>query len=510
MSALSRPPGTDPPAHERLWRSCAGALRTHAADLVVAFAVVFFATTYRVVRLEPIEIGGDALNKWNFARQWFHEFHVTKVPWDHHLTRFGVNLPLGLLQLVLGRAATNYHVAAVLSSTLVALLVYLAGRLAVGRTAGVIAAVWAVAFPSWVRAGAQITPDAYGAMWAALALVCLLVYASAPERSRGWLIASAFASFFSYFAKEPLAFFIPGAIVAAFLVGRRLWDTAIYAAVPLVLLGCETIFYRAVSDYSSRLAIVSSTHGKRPNVVSSIFGVFGRYADLPAYWYWLLVPALVGALGLPFLTKNRRVWAIICFPASFYFAYTFAIRGIHPIRMWTRFLPRYLDAGVPFCALVVGCLIGVLAEKLVGLAHGAKPSLVERARPLEPWLLAGGLACLSLAAYVRYPPSASHPLRRTHEYAEILTDAYRRGVPIVAPDAGPMGYKALKSAYSVYIDDRLLPTKGVLLEYADAHEPDERRLVRPGAPAFPPKCVVRVTTRDRFAVVTPPRARECQ
>lgn len=482
-------------------------IRPHLPDCAVAVAVAVFATVYRLIRLEPIEIGGDALNKWNFARQWFHAFSFADVEWTHHLTRLGVNVPLGLQQLVLGRAAIGYHVAALAASTAVAVLVYVAGRLAHGHAVGIAAALWTLAFPSWERAGSQITPDSFGAAWAALAMVFLLLYARAPELYRRWLIASSVALFGAYLAKEPLVFFVPGALLATYLVSRSLRAVAIYAGIQLLLLACETAFYRTVSTYSSRFAIVSGSHGKRLNAIDNIFGVFGRYANLADYWYWLLVPALLGALALPFLTRDRRIYVVIGFPASFFFLYTFSIRGLHPLRLWTRFLTRYLDAGVPFCALLASLFVAVSVERAMKLS-GRFSAQLERVPRVLPWAASGLLLLAALGDFARHPIGPRHPLRETPRYARILTDAYRRGIPIVARGAGEMGYKALKAAFMVYIDDELLLENGKLPIYRNAFGKDDV-MVRHDARPLPKSCIVRIWARDRFLVVdpaTPPAA----
>jgi hypothetical protein len=471
-----------------------------APELAVLFGVALFATTYRLVHLEPIEIGGDALNKWHFARQWFHDFSFADVEWTHHLTRLGVNVPLGIGQLLFGRAAIGYHFAAVFASTATAVFIYTAGRLAHGYSVGIAGALWAVSFPSWERAGSQITPDAYGAAWAALAMVLLLVYARQRAPRRGYLIASSIALFWAYLAKEPLAFFVPGAVLATWIVTRRLWDAAIYAGVQLLLLALETLFYRAVSEHSSRFDVVSGTHGKRLNAISSLLGVFGRYENLESYWYWLLVPALAGALLLPLLTRDRRVYVVIGFPASFFFLYTFSIRGVNPLRLWTRFLTRYLDAGVPFSALLASLFGVVLVERAVARFLPATSARLERATRALPWAAAALLCCAALGNYLLHPIKADDPLRRTPRYARILTDAFRRGIPIVARGSEEMRYKALKAAYMVYIDDELLLENGKLPIYRKAYGASDV-LVRKGAAPLPEACVVRVSTRDRFLVI---------
>src|ERR1051325_6731093 len=255
MRSFARVVPALPPA-----RSLAGRLE-RGPELLLVLAVVLFSLTVRLLLLEPVEIGGDALNKWQFVREWFHAFDLGKVEWNHHLTRMGVNVPLAVIQAIFGRHALVYHWAAIIASTAAVLFTYLAGRFADGRLVGLGAAIWTTLFPAWVRAGAQVSPDSAGAAWGLLGLLGLLGYERAERRERAWLVGSAACLFGAYLAKEPFAFFVPGAVLAVWLMKRRVLDVALYAGVPLALLLLETLFYRSVSGYSSRFAIVSATHG---------------------------------------------------------------------------------------------------------------------------------------------------------------------------------------------------------------------------------------------------------
>jgi hypothetical protein len=480
------------------FRAWLGARRSQVA---LGAAVSLFALAVHFVELEPIEIGGDAINKWHFVRQWFHHFDVTKVVWDHHLSRLGVNAPTAVIQLFFGRGAPIYHVASLAASTAAVLLVYVIGVMAHGRLAGFIAAVWLALFPSWVRAGTQLSPDSFGAAWAALALLLLVAYGRAERRALLWLVLSGLAAAWAYLAKEPLVFFIPGALIGVYVQKRRLKDVAIYAAVPLCVFALETLFYRSVSQYSSRFALVSATHGKDPVrtqkylVVHSVWDALGRFSGLDDYYYPLLVLALLGVVSLPFITKDRRVWAVLAFPTTFFFFYTFAFRHLNPLTLWTRFLARYLDAAIPFAALAAALFITIGGARLLERIK-LPPALVVHTTRLAPW--AGGLLLVALFGWTlaEHPIVATHPFYETPRLEHILSDAYRRGIPIVTP-GGPNGYRVLKAAYYVYIDDDLLLVDGKLPRYADAYASQDR-MVRPDAPALPPQCAVRISMHDRF------------
>jgi hypothetical protein len=454
-------------------------LRMPSGEIVLAVCAAFYALGVRLLRLEPIEIGGDALNKWHFARQWFYRFDLGTVPWDHHLSRFGVNVPVHLAQLTFGRHPLVYYGVAVSVFVCVALLVYLLGRVAHGKAAGVLATLWFVSFPSWERAGSQVSPDSFGALYVGVAMLLLLGYERARSRQLVWLCASSFALFLAYLAKEPFAAFVGGGIVATYLISRNLKHAALYGAVPLGLLALETVFYRTVSDYSSRFALISTTHGKRPILIDNIFGVFGRFTSLPAFWDPLLILALVGAVTLPFLNPERRgrLWPLIWLPLVFFAFYTFAIRRLSPLSLWSRFLARYLDVGVPLCAVLASVF---LVASLVFLVKRFAPGLVVRTEPYRrfDWLVGVVVfIAFGVASYLRDPPSSRHPLVMTRKTHALLNDAYRRGLPITAVRGDRRARRlALKAAYKLYIDDDQLAVAGKLPYWATIKTPDDRLL----------------------------------
>ncbi|HEY3494126.1 MAG TPA: glycosyltransferase family 39 protein [Polyangiaceae bacterium] len=470
-------------------------LRGESAEIAVAASVLVFALVVRLSTLEGIEIGGDAVIKWHFARQWFHHFDLHDVQWDHHRSRLGVIVPVVLIQALFGHGAAVYHVAALLCSTTLVCVVYAAGRLAHGRTVGVLSAVWFALFPSWVRTGSQVTPDGFGALYVGVALCLLLAYARSERHKQAFLLASAAFSGFAYLAKEPLVFFAPGALAATYLLGRRVRDVLVYAGVLLALLGVETLFYRAVSDFSSRLAIVSRSHGDGPGAALKGFGeLFERYAHLPDFWYVLLIPAALGAIGLPLLTRDRRLHALICFPVSFFFCYTFAIRRLDPLSMWTRFLARYLDPGAPFAMLVATSFVVVGTTVLARRFVPAAGALAARALRFEPVALTALLLVLALTRVGRAAKDGS--FAETRNLERNLSTAYERGVPVLA--TGRSGYKALRAAYMVYIDDELLLDSSGKLPWFSTEVRFSGRLVRPGAPARAEDCKVEVSLANRW------------
>ena len=66
--------------------------------LPVAALVALFLFVHR--RLDGLDVGGDAVSKWQFVRQWSYANDFSAAKWDHHMTRFGVNAVTWLVQKI--------------------------------------------------------------------------------------------------------------------------------------------------------------------------------------------------------------------------------------------------------------------------------------------------------------------------------------------------------------------------------------------------------------------------
>src|SRR5690606_14934339 len=170
-------------------------------SVVVLCAGVAFLQ--RLLELEAIEVGGDALIVWEFARHLVMggEFPETL---NHHTSRFGLVIPTMLSQWVFGTQATTYYIGPLVAAVLLHILVYLIGRKLSGPVAGAASVVLLLMFEPMARASSQILPEAFGPMYAAWAVYFALVYTDAKTLWGRWLslFATGIGLIFAYGAKE--------------------------------------------------------------------------------------------------------------------------------------------------------------------------------------------------------------------------------------------------------------------------------------------------------------------
>lgn len=162
----------------------------HEGMLVAAIgALVFF---WRLAWLEPVEIGGDALKVWEFARQLLHGGDLP-ARLNHHLVRFGLVAPTWLAQLCFGSDAWVYYVAPLAAGVLLHLSVYGLARKLSGRFGGILAVALLLGFGEMVRPSSQILPELFGPAYISAAYLAALFYADAKSRGAQlvWLALTA-------------------------------------------------------------------------------------------------------------------------------------------------------------------------------------------------------------------------------------------------------------------------------------------------------------------------------
>lgn len=447
-------------------------------DLLIVLALLaLFALVHRFV--EAVEIGGDAISKWHFVRQWSYNNDFAHAKWDQHQARMGVNAFTWLVQKVFGRSWRAYYVGPLFMAAVQLPFAYALGRRLGGRGVGILAALFITFLAAVHRSASQLLPDGFAGTDALIAAYLFARFAEAEhERERWrWLLSVTAVAFLGYLTKETFFFFYPGFVIGLWLVRRRVRDVAIFCGGLLLGLGLETLAYRLFTDYGSRLAIVRGTHGKGGGDEEPLVIGWSQLAKpitaLDGDWHLLLGLALVGALLL--LSLRRRA------PRGLPLARLVVLLALSHVVLLTLStqafqnpLPRYMDPVVPFAALCAAGGVGIALVALFSLKPLAKlgdwgpltrfgPAAGSEATAL--WTLAA-VAVMALLVYRQQ--RASSPFDGWTQgamIAELGAHTYDRNLPILAPNASS---KTLMTLYQVYLDDARLARDGRLPNYNEA------------------------------------------
>jgi hypothetical protein len=437
--------------------------------LAIAALVVLFLFAHRFV--DGIDIGGDAVKKWQFVRQWSYANDFSNVTWDHHMTRMGVNVVAWLVQKIFGSNWRSYYIAPMFMAALQLPFVYLLAKRLAGRVAGVLAALIIIYLPSVQLTVSQLLPDGFVGTYALIGTYLVVRLSEARARHRlPLLVALAFVAFVGYLAKETFFFFYPGFVVAVWLTRHSLRDVGIFLGVLLLQLGLETACYATFTKYSSRPAIVLANHfaaatDEEQPVVAGVPSFFEIFRNLDQEWRYVLQVAALGAIWLLVFNRRRptqgRVIALI--------GMSHVVLLSVSTRLWQRPLPRYMDPALPFAALCAGILaatfIATVAATLTRLPGSVGKICVKASAWLGRWQIGLGavLLTVSLAGWLTYVHQLKFPILDGVEHgrrmARLANRTYERNLPIV--HSNRVG-RVLAVFYDVYLHDKKLARDGVL------------------------------------------------
>ncbi len=453
--------------------------------LIVLLAVATLA--YRIIHLEPIEIGGDALAVWEFAR---HLAYGGKLPehFNHHTARFGLVLPVLLSQWLLGSQAPVYFAAPLAMSVVLHLCVYGIGRQLSGPLAGTCAVLFLLAAPQMLRACSQILPELFGPTYVALAIFAALGYTNAVGRRSQllWLGATGLALFFAYGAKIPYLYFAPGCgllvwkgaeprLVSCVASGSRvakfrnlferrgLLDPLLLTAIVVGLILLESTFYLLFTKYSSQLAVVNKTHGVSYGaVIRKPSDLFAAYRTTENAWVVTYCVGVCASLACLVWGRNKRIALFVATLIVYVLMHALILRKLNPPIPWTRPHLRYLLAIVPPLAVMSGVFVG---EAMVGLVVRyrltAGASVGTVARHALPLLLVFGL-CWTLWSERASTRSSGNGLVRARRDSQVFSKAFAAGQPIATRSHGG---KPVRAALSLFIDPELLVRDGHLVAW---------------------------------------------
>ncbi|MCC7264376.1 MAG: glycosyltransferase family 39 protein [Candidatus Latescibacteria bacterium] len=412
----------------------------------------------------PYYLPGDSLNYLNA----FEAFGRPGLANTLHITRLGMVLPLGVLQFLCFGVHPLLQLFPLACSVAAVFLVYQLARDLGGPTAGLLAGGLMAAVPMEVVYVPVLLPDT------PLSLLALLAYWLLVRGQAGWrsALAAGLCLGLAYTCKETALFFAGPALLQAYWRRQDARDAAWLAfgvaAVVLVEVGVLWLW-------------LGTPHFRILQTLGFAYGSKGQFAAVEhhAGWWlaqvWLKLGALFWAahpptaallLGLPHLVvwalvrlgRQGMLWWPACWLAVWW-GQQLVLSTIEPE-------PRYLQAGLPYAALLVGvglaswwsarpvatrvmlvapalvlCLAGAGLFKFAFAPRAAATqALYERFRALaveEPAALVGGPSeyVLRLAEYAGLQTPLSRPGAALTHWAR-LSSGYSKEESETGPPAG--------------------------------------------------------------------------
>lgn len=488
-----------------------------ALEVLVAVLVVLVVVFTRLLWLEPIEVGGDAITVWEFARNLAHGGELPSK-FNHHTARFGLVLPSLAVQWIGGSSPTNYFLGPLLASVLLHLCVYLIGRKLSGPVAGTIAVVGLLTFEPMTRASSQILPEAFGPAYVSLSVFAALQFTDASTRwgARVWLLVSAVSLVFAYGSKMSYLYFAPmvalivwwgrpvtttcdprasargenesfghywGRRLQTFARNRGLLTPALLVLAMALMALIEWIFYASVTEGQAggRLSVVTGSHSAKGAAsgyqVREIGDFFALYTRAPDEWTFALGIGALALLGVSAFARDRRAKIFAGGTFIYFLLQTFVLRSFSPPTPWMEPHPRYLLALAAPISLLLGIFTNDACRAVI-----VGPSAIRRFwNPSVGRVLALLIALstfLGLGADLQDDWESRwgrvDTWHKTERMGVELTQTFRLGVPIVSDT--PKGKPAWAAA-AVYIDPSALFIEGEFVQGKFVRRLDRGRYV---------------------------------
>jgi len=421
--------------------------KTPSIDAVIVISLLFLALWVRLSTLMMIHTGVDESDYWMAAKALSQGVAFPAL--NHRTVRWGVILPVAIIQRVFGTHPLVCYVAPLLNDLLQVFLIFRLGTLIRRRVTGTLAALALVFFPYQIRAGSQIGPEIFSITYILLTVIPLVrALRSSGGKRLAYLAASSLAMFFAYETKITSLYFLPGVFLALLLYAgkTRIRDCFAFGIPLLALYLAETGIYAVLTGYPlGQLSVIAANHFESVNEapLRSLFDVFLRYSPKNLGLDWL-VPFVAFALaGSYYLAKSRvkELRGVIVIALSFFFFITFTVKSLRPITMVELFINRYFYAVLP----LVFVTVAYAAESALRRYIPASLRIFET----KNGALFAGTAfslCVAISAVFALPmlPSgvrqyannplkpAEHPLALTARYYRELNAAWDSGVPILS------------------------------------------------------------------------------
>ncbi len=357
---------------------------------------------------------GDAIGYWLTARRWAEG--LGWEPSNHRMARVALLGPPAALIEALGSHPALYYVWPLLSSALVAPLLYLGGKRLGSREGGFAAALlWAFA-PLPFRDSSQLLPDPLMGACVLAAAVALWSSLEAVKRRETWAwgVAAGAALFLAWSSKISLIYFGPAFALLFFATVRlkpRAWIA--FGGAFATLLTVEWMVYALVfSEWGGPLGVAARTYGLSGRLRPLSLGqlLLGRFGTLGSgEWAALLAFAVAGAVAW----RGRwmpRFWILL--PLSYLAFHVLHVKSLVPLVPASVFSARYFAPLWPFAFIVIGFAC-------TRLRHWQRPVLA--------------LACIAgfvLAVRSGFK-NGDHALARVFQNARFVAQAQSSDIPIL-------------------------------------------------------------------------------
>lgn len=400
----------------------------------------------------PYYLPGDALNYLNAVDAYSHPDLANIL----HITRLGMVLPLAVLRSVTLGVHPLLQLFPLLCSLGAVYLVYGLAHQSAGRVAAGLAGGLMALLPMEVVYGTVLLPDT------PLSLLALLAYwqlVRGPTGHRSAFLAGLCLGL-AYTCKETALFFAGPALLQAYWARRDLRDPA------WLLVGLGGVI---LAEVVVLWVWLGEPHLRILQTLGFAYGAKGQFAEVErtAGWWleqiWFKVGALFWAahrptaallLGLPHLVLLSLLlaWRRVCgWPALWLAAWW----GQQLVLSTVEPEPRYLQAGLPYAAMVIGT---GLAGRWMAYHTAVRWAL---AVPTLVLCLAGAgffkfafapRAAATQALFARFRAlAAAEPaavVGGPSEYVERLAEYAGLGSPLTRPGAGLTHWARLSGGYS--------------------------------------------------------------
>jgi len=439
------------------------------ADRNLLFILIILTIFTRIVAIQIIETGGDAINYWFHAKKFLLGLPYGNL--SHQTTRFGMIIPIYLVQKLFSAHPLVYYTAPLLFSIFQTTLLYKIGIMIHSRRAAFLSCLLIIIFPTLIRTGTQILPGTFSPTYILLSIYLFLKYSRTENKKYLYLILSALSLFIAYETKITNLFFMPGIALAIWIDSKKIKDVIIFGSILLSLFLIETFLYSHFAGFSlGRLEAIMNVHFQdTAHLVSMSFpDLFQRYTSLGIYYK---IPFILFAVSSIILLKNNKIKEIkysILIAGSFFFCITFAVKSINPIVPAEPFQQRYFCAALPIVMFIISYSCFELAE-YISNKRGRKAD-IEKNNIKKTWKITAFYSTLTMiiaavffTGIVIFKPARDsegrHPFSYLIEYYSTLNEYYDEGIPMI--DYQHTNPRALRTFIFVFYDfekkNRMVP-----------------------------------------------------